>query len=268
MFVSTQLKAADVEDSKATVEAECKLKGSTEIPEWVPKLNKYNGQTLAIEIGRTTASIVSDDVKKISGKGLLSIPTETYGFEGLGEEGKLTLASAGLLIGAKTGIVYLTAKGKNPKFPSDHSTYRAEFSCKNKSAGKVAAFLELCTDAPVFKKDVSCKLRPDASNNNGGDLPEVFSFKSKGKGIEISYEGESDPSDTFTGTYDFFSNEHPPKNSTIKLIEYCYFNIHGVKHAPFSSLRVSGPLAKKGQGFASIPQSGSDGGASWPYDCK
>lgn len=85
-------------------------------------------------------------------------------------------------------------------------------------------------------------------------------------GIDVSYvDQNNDSADEY---FAFIPNSEPPMNSTVKLIEYCYFAVPGKTQSTFHSLRISKKLAESGKGFASISEQGSDGGASIPYDCE
>lgn len=251
-----------------TVELTCKIKKGTKIPDTLSFAQGYVGKEVSVTITREKATIAADGVRKLTGSALgLFRPSDEFSFPKFGSGGQLQVASAGPLLGAATGIVYLQALKPGAKnlpankiFPGYYD--QVGMACKNNNPGEKASFLKLCTEAPKFEKTITCT---SVQGEDTIGLPETFDFKSEGSDVEVSYKEDDAAKTPVSEKLVFFSNDEPKPNSTIKLIEFCYFT-KGKQQ--LNMLRVSGDLAKKGKGYASVPQSGEDGGASILYSCK
>lgn len=266
-FVPSAHADDEVLDANAPVALTCKTSTKPEqINEWTPGLHQFSGlKDLKVKLTLKTVTISHENWRTdLKGNSEGALPTETYTVEKLGTDGKLVLASAGPLLGAKSVIISLHAKGVKPDDKKGEAYHRSvQLSCKNENPGKRAAFIKLCVDAPEFE-NTECKVRNNADTYG---MPEKFSFVTGKKGaIDVSYVDENN--DSAEESFAFIPNDEPKMNATIKLLEYCYFAVKGKTQSTFHSLRVSRALAEKGKGFASISEQGSDGGASIPYDCQ
>lgn len=255
----------DILDASTPISLTCRTKTKPEkIADWTPGLHQFSGlKDIKVKITLKTVTISHEDWRsELKGNGNGALPTETYDVPKLGDSGKLVLGSAGPFLGAKSSLVALHAKGKKPG-EQEPTSRQVDLSCKNDNPGKRAAFVTLCEKAPKFG-ETECNVRNNAETFG---MPEKFSFKSgAGGAIDVSYVDENN--DSAEESFGFFPNSEPAMNSTVKLLEYCYFAVKGRTQSTFHSLRVSKKLAETGAGFASISEQGSDGGASIPYDCN